>query len=206
MELGVSAIHFLLGTWETHLTPPEAALLADKASRSSDLQMVRAAAELAQTALPHSHALNPNEIQRALAQCKEQSAIMLEQALLAVENAAKGGGVCPEALFDVAHKWYDMYAEHVGEVQISNGEHDHAVFSNNQADHHPNLLPVPIPLHLSQYPYVANRHHNPYFVGAPGHGRMHHALAPGLMNPFFHHLNAGMMMTGKILKCRPYCR
>ncbi|KOB75824.1 Zinc finger SWIM domain-containing protein [Operophtera brumata] len=54
------------------------------------MHTVRAAAELALSVLPHSHALNYNEIQRAVLQCKEQSDAMLERACLTVEAAAKG--------------------------------------------------------------------------------------------------------------------
>ncbi|KAF8796402.1 Zinc finger SWIM domain-containing protein 8 [Argiope bruennichi] len=111
MEIGSTAINFLIETWEGHLTPPEVASLADRASRGRDPRMVRAAAELALSCLPHAHALNPNEIQRALIQCKEQSSEMLERACLAVESAAKGGGVYPEVLFDVARRWYELYEE-----------------------------------------------------------------------------------------------
>ena len=111
MEIGSAAINILIDTWEGHLTPPEVASLADRASRGRDPNMVRAAAELALSCLPHAHALNPNEIQRALIQCKEQSREMLERACLAVESAAKGGGVYPEVLFDVAKRWYELYEE-----------------------------------------------------------------------------------------------
>jgi hypothetical protein len=90
MELGSSALSFLIGTWEGHLTPPEAASMADKASKSRDAAMIRTGAELALSVLPHAHALNPNEIQRAIQQCKEQSNDMLEKACLAVEKAASG--------------------------------------------------------------------------------------------------------------------
>lgn len=41
MELGASALAFLMGTWEGHLTPPEAANMADKASKSRDSAMIR---------------------------------------------------------------------------------------------------------------------------------------------------------------------
>lgn len=68
MEIGAQAIMFLQDTWEGHLTPPEAATMADRASRGSDRNMVAAAAELALSCLPHAHALNPNEIQRAILQ------------------------------------------------------------------------------------------------------------------------------------------
>ena len=111
MEIGSAAINSLIDTWEGHLTPPEVASLADRASRGRDPNMVRAAAELALSCLPHAQALNPTEIQRALIQCKEQSRDMLERASLAVESAAKGGGVYPEVLFDVAKRWYELYEE-----------------------------------------------------------------------------------------------
>lgn len=122
MEIGAAAISFLIDTWEGHLTPPEAASIADRASRGCDPNMVRAAAELALSCLPHAHALNPNEIQRAILQCKEQSDIMLEHACLTVESAAKGGGVYPEVLFQVAKYWYEMYVRHTpgGEQLIEN--------------------------------------------------------------------------------------
>ena len=111
MEIGSAAINILIDTWEGHLTPQEVASLADRASRGRDPNMVRAASELALSCLPHAQALNPNEIQRALIQCKEQSQEMLERACLAVESAAKGGGVYPEVLFDVAKRWYELYEE-----------------------------------------------------------------------------------------------
>jgi len=34
---------------------------------------------------------------------------MLEKACVTVESAAKGGGVCPEVLFDVARQWFSLY-------------------------------------------------------------------------------------------------
>lgn len=147
MEIGASAISFLIDTWEGHLTPPEAASIADRASRGCDLNMVRAAAELALSCLPHSHALNPNEIQRAILQCKEQSDDMLEHACLTVESAAKGGGVYPEVLFQVesllnimqkesqkqfrvffqvAKYWYELYVRHTpGGDQLLDSEMPH---------------------------------------------------------------------------------
>uniref|UniRef100_A0A8C5R0B2 Zinc finger SWIM-type containing 8 n=1 Tax=Leptobrachium leishanense TaxID=445787 RepID=A0A8C5R0B2_9ANUR len=114
MEIGSAALNILVECWDGHLTPPEVASLADRASRARDSNMVRAAAELALSCLPHAHALNPNEIQRALVQCKEQDNVMLEKACMAVEDAAKGGGVYPEVLFEVAHQWYWLYEQMVG--------------------------------------------------------------------------------------------
>ncbi|XP_038638726.1 zinc finger SWIM domain-containing protein 8 isoform X2 [Scyliorhinus canicula] len=114
MEIGSAALNILVECWDGHLTPPEVASLADRASRARDPNMVRAAAELALSCLPHAHALNPNEIQRALVQCKEQDNTMLEKACMAVEEAAKGGGVYPEVLFEVAHQWYWLYEQTAG--------------------------------------------------------------------------------------------
>ncbi|KAE8591168.1 hypothetical protein XENTR_v10018329 [Xenopus tropicalis] len=118
MEIGSAALNILVECWDGHLTPPEVASLADRASRARDSNMVRAAAELALSCLPHAHALNPNEIQRALVQCKEQDNMMLEKACMAVEDAAKGGGVYPEVLFEVAHQWYWLYEQMVGGTPV----------------------------------------------------------------------------------------
>ncbi|XP_019639410.1 PREDICTED: zinc finger SWIM domain-containing protein 8-like [Branchiostoma belcheri] len=109
MEIGSAAISLLVEQWEGHLTPPEVASLADRASRARDHNMVQAAAQLALSVLPHAHALNPNEIQRALVQCKEMNFEMLEKGCLAVERAAKGGGVPAEVLFEVARQWFWLY-------------------------------------------------------------------------------------------------
>ncbi|XP_043461539.1 zinc finger SWIM domain-containing protein 8 homolog isoform X1 [Leptopilina heterotoma] len=119
MEIGTPAICFLIDSWEGHLTPPEAVSIADKTSRGSDHNIVKAAAELALSCLSHCHALNPNEIQRAILQCKEQGEEMLEKACITVENTAKKGGVYPEVLFQVAKYWYELYLRHTpgGEQQ-----------------------------------------------------------------------------------------
>uniref|UniRef100_W8B7C5 Zinc finger SWIM domain-containing protein 8 n=1 Tax=Ceratitis capitata TaxID=7213 RepID=W8B7C5_CERCA len=122
MEIGAPAISFLIDTWEGHLTPPEAAGMADRASRGWDNNMVYPAAELALSVLPHAAALNPNEIQRAILQCKEQSDHMLERACITVENAAKGGGVYPEVLFQVARYWYELYGHNTPNNE--NEQHD----------------------------------------------------------------------------------
>ncbi|XP_055336865.1 zinc finger SWIM domain-containing protein 8-like [Paramacrobiotus metropolitanus] len=217
MELGFEAVNFLIDTWESHLTPSEVAVLADKASRSSDLQMVREAAELAQSVLSHSSALNPAEIQRALAQCKEQDGPMLEQALLAVEASARGGGVCPEALFDVARKWYDLFAEATGELPLlanaAEDGHNPAVFSNNHLDHpalhpHQNLMPLAYQPHLQHHPqysyhhhYAPNpaavlavlRHHHPY---VQHHGLLQQQPQRHPMNPYYQQMQLGMLIPG----------
>merc|ERR1719450_743338 len=123
MEIGATAISFLMGTWEGHLTPPEAANIADRASRGRDNLIVSAAADLALSCLNNAHALNPNEIARAILQCKEQSDQMLEKACLAVENAATGGGVYPEVMFEVARHWYDLYKRHAPPGTVPRDDH-----------------------------------------------------------------------------------
>ena len=54
MEIGSAAINILIDTWEGHLTPQEVASLADRASRCREDTMVRAAADLALSCLPHA--------------------------------------------------------------------------------------------------------------------------------------------------------
>ncbi len=109
MDIGATAIRFLINTWTDHLTPSEVASIADGASRGRDPAMVGAAAELALSCLNQAHALNPNDIARAIMQCKEHSDMMLEKACLAVEEAARGGGVYPEVMFSVAKHWYELW-------------------------------------------------------------------------------------------------
>lgn len=41
---------------------------------------------------------------------------------MAVEEAAKGGGVYPEVLFEVAHQWYWLYEQTVGGVSLAQRE------------------------------------------------------------------------------------
>ncbi|VDI34720.1 Hypothetical predicted protein [Mytilus galloprovincialis] len=135
MEIGTAAINILIETWEGHLTPPEAASLADKAARGRDPNMVRAAAELALSCLPQAQALNPSEVQRALFQCKEQSRDMLEKACLAVEGAAKGGGVYPEVLFDVARQWFELSEEAAQSNNNSDGQKRNSANVENKEVH-----------------------------------------------------------------------
>ncbi|KAJ8948389.1 hypothetical protein NQ314_008429 [Rhamnusium bicolor] len=204
MEIGAAAISFLIDTWEGHLTPPEAASIADRASRGCDLNMVRAAAELALSCLPHSHALNPNEIQRAILQCKEQSDDMLEHACLTVENAAKGGGVYPEVLFQVAKYWYELYIRHTpgGEQLIDNEmPHDPLMDAHGALvalieppgppEGPPPATPVvvttappythaapPVGMYVSHYNFVPHPHHPQMGYGGPLHP-LHQAPPPG---------------------------
>ncbi|KAL3877929.1 hypothetical protein ACJMK2_035570 [Sinanodonta woodiana] len=140
MEIGSAAVNILIDTWEGHLTPPEVASLADRASRGRDPNMVRAAAELALSCLPHAQALNPSEVQRALFQCKEQSREMSEKACLAVESAAKGGGVYPEVLFHVARRWYEL-AEEVAQSP-NNQDNEHS--SRNSGRENRNSSPATV--------------------------------------------------------------
>ncbi|XP_070506078.1 zinc finger SWIM domain-containing protein 8 homolog [Chironomus tepperi] len=162
MEIGAPAISFLIDTWEGHLTPPEAAAMADRASsRGWDGNMVYPAAELALSVLPHAAALNPNEIQRAILQCKEQSDQMLERACITVEKAAKGGGVYPEVLFQVAKYWYELYLRNTpgGELEPEE-QHDYfnvnlmsLVESSNELQQQQPAAPPPGPQANPQQPY-----------------------------------------------------
>ena len=77
MELGAPAIWFLISVWEGHLTPPEAASIADRASRGHDTSIELAAAELALSCVSQAHALNPNEITRAIQQVNFSLSLIL---------------------------------------------------------------------------------------------------------------------------------
>jgi hypothetical protein len=99
---------------------------------------VVAASELALSVLPHAGALNPNEIQRAIQQCKEQSNTMLEKACLAVEKAATGGGVYPEVMFEVARHWYHLFEKHAPTGPSDGAEEEHQA----QHDHVSNYILV----------------------------------------------------------------
>ncbi|ESO89038.1 hypothetical protein LOTGIDRAFT_209983 [Lottia gigantea] len=169
MDIGSVAIRILIDTWEGHLTPPEVASLADRASRGRDPNMVRAAAELALSCLPHAHALNPTEVSRALFQCKEQSTDMLERACLAVETAAKGGGVFPEVLFDVGKHWYKLSEDVAANTEPS----DNADNSSHNVTS-PQLLPQANGQMATQavvLPYAISQ-------AGPHHGQLPHSYVP----------------------------
>lgn len=162
MEIGTAAINILIETWEGHLTPPEAASLADKAARGRDANMVRAAAELALSCLPQAQALNPSEVQRALFQCKEQSRDMLEKACLAVESAAKGGGVYPEVLFDVARQWFELSEEAAQSNNNSDGQKRNSTSVDNKEVHAVSSGPIErgSPSTLPVIPFSSPSPHN----------------------------------------------
>lgn len=48
---------------------------------------------------------------------------MLERACFAVEQAADGGGVFPEVLFDVARHWYEMSEEASPTISHEGSDH-----------------------------------------------------------------------------------
>ncbi|XP_013138689.1 PREDICTED: zinc finger SWIM domain-containing protein 8-like [Papilio polytes] len=163
MDIGAPAILFLIDAWEGHLTPPEAAGIADKASSGRDVHIVRAAAELALSVLPHAHALNYNEIQRAVLQCKEQSDAMLERACLTVEAAAKGGGVYPEVLYTVARYWHELYLRQGTEEEAAEEPQYRA----------PPPLPMPVsyalPYPFTYHPYPPHIYQLQYGGAPPPH-------------------------------------
>ena len=111
MEIGSMAIQLLLKHWDGNLTPSEVASIADRASRSNDPNMVKSAAELALSCLHMAHTLNPGEILRALTQCREEDVQLLDSGCQAVECAARGGGVYPEVLFEVARHWFYLHEQ-----------------------------------------------------------------------------------------------
>lgn len=75
MDIGATALCILIHTWKHHLTPPEVANIADKATNTRESCTQSAAAELCLAALAECQTLNPSEIQRALRQCKEKSQV-----------------------------------------------------------------------------------------------------------------------------------
>uniref|UniRef100_A0A8B9JTH7 Zinc finger, SWIM-type containing 8 n=1 Tax=Astyanax mexicanus TaxID=7994 RepID=A0A8B9JTH7_ASTMX len=166
MEIGSAALNILVECWDGHLTPPEVASLADRASRARDPNMVRAAAELALSCLPHAHALNPNEIQRALVQCKEQDNVMLEKACMAVEEAAKGGGVYPEVLPSVCFS-------SVG------GVHSGSTIQAIQAASIPGLSTQPASLVSTPFPVEDEQHSQP--ISQQGLHYLHSAYRVGML-------------------------
>ena len=116
-ELGVTALKFIIGTWEGHLTPSEVTSVADKASKSRVPAKVRVGADLALSVLRFAGDLKPNEIQRAIQQCKEdtrprrpEEPSMLEKACINVENASREGrDIHHDVMFEVARHWYSLY-------------------------------------------------------------------------------------------------
>ena len=105
LDIGCAAIEKLNNTWEDVLTPSEVINIASRATRSCDHAIRHAAAELAVSCLPHSHTLNPGEIQQAINMCKEQDIGLLERACTSVETSSSNGGILPEILFYVARQW-----------------------------------------------------------------------------------------------------
>ena len=190
MEIGSQAIVLLLGNWERNLTPPEVASIADRASRSNDPAMVRAAAELALSALHMAHALNPGEIVRALSQCRDEDGALLERACLAVENAAHGGGVYPEVLFEVAKHWFYLHEQSQSGSAAASRKSD--VRSRGAAAHvadTPSLPPQslalygsrPMPLYTTAEQFVQQQmHHQVHHIITQGHysGGAAHRTAP----------------------------
>ena len=157
MDIGATAIRFLINTWDGHLTPSEVASIADGSSRGRDPAMVGAAAELALSCLSQAHALNPNDIARAIMQCKEHSDMMLEKGCLAVEEAARGGGVYPEVMFSVAKHWYELWKKRApGGGEDNRREDNRAVNRVPPVTQHGNMSLPPPPTPVSM---AAAAHH-----------------------------------------------
>ena len=112
-EIGFPAICILIECWQSHFTPSECAKLADRVSRGRDSMAVKAAAELALSTLRFANVMDLNEIQRALIQCKEQSAEMLQRGCILVEHAVRDASSSNllEILFTVAKRWDELFLE-----------------------------------------------------------------------------------------------
>lgn len=123
VDIGFPAICIFIECWQGLLTPSECVSLADRASRGRDNMAVKAAAELALSALRYAHMMNFNEIQRALVQCKEQGgAEMLQRACFLVEQAFKEdlvlhSGQLLDIFFSVAKRWDELFTESMREKE-----------------------------------------------------------------------------------------
>lgn len=184
MEIGHQAITLLLERWEGNLTPSEVTSIADRASKSNDRAMVRAAAELGLSCLHMATTLNPAEIQRALSQCRDEDSQLLDQACQAVESAARGGGVYPEVLFDVAKHWFYLHEKNQTNSSASRpaksesrsrGSLSRSSQSTSSSSHSPPLSPfmpqlpqftiplgyssIPPPLYTTPEQYVQQQMH-----------------------------------------------
>ena len=156
LELGNVALGILLEKWEQHLTPAEVASIADRASKSNDQATVQTAAQLALACLSMAHTLNPGYIRSSFGQCKERGPELLEQACIAVESAADGGGVYPEVLFEVAKHWEYLYEQsqenngQSGDQDEMRGNHEergasHDTRDSHEVSHEPRHGPSPQP-------------------------------------------------------------
>lgn len=121
-EIGLPAIKFLSENWEGYLTPVEAASIADKAGCSNDLETKRIAAEMAKSCLKYANFLDYNAVSRILAQCKEQTIEMIEEACSEIEQIAENDNVCADVLFATARAWHGLYLKFIAnERHCTNG-------------------------------------------------------------------------------------
>lgn len=108
LEIGLPAIKFLGEHWEGYMTPVEVASIADKFGCSNDLETKKVAAEMAKSCLKYANNLEFNSVKRILAQCKEQSIEMIEEACGEIERVAERDSVCADVLFTTARAWYNL--------------------------------------------------------------------------------------------------
>ncbi|XGW26677.1 hypothetical protein V3C99_007353 [Haemonchus contortus] len=159
-ELGLMAIEVVRETWPTHLTPSEAAGLADKAGQSRDPAVVEEAARLALSVLPYAYTLSAAETQRALLQCREQGAALLESACRAIEEAANQEIVFADVLFRVARYWHDLHYEldhptvHQQQHQNQPGSQAVQFNSNNQHQQYFNIPSTHAQQHQYYYQHI----------------------------------------------------
>lgn len=108
LDIGLPAIKFISDNWVGHLTPVEAAIMADKAGCSNDPETKRVAAVMAKSCLKYANLLDVNAVRRILAQCKEHSIEMIEEACKEIEHVSESGGVCADVLFATARAWCNL--------------------------------------------------------------------------------------------------
>lgn len=145
LEIGLPGIKFLSENWEGYLTPFEVASIADKAGCSNDAEMKKVAAEMAKSCLKFANHLDFNAVRRILAQCKEQSVEMIEEACGEIGIVAESDSVCADVLFATAHAWYNLYEDltNCPQFDAAKSGHWHQSDWGAQSDSVSNVWPVP---------------------------------------------------------------
>lgn len=129
LEIGLTAIKFLCENWEGYLTPVEVAAIADKAGTLNDLETKRVAAEMAKSCLKYANYLDFNAVRHILAQCKDQSIEMIEEACNEIEQVAETDSVCADVLFATARAWYSLYEKLILDENHNDNNYCHLVES-----------------------------------------------------------------------------
>ena len=127
---------------------------------------------------------------------------MLEKACLAVEGAAKGGGVYPEVLFMVAKKWCVLAEEELGEegaavaaANVANQRHRSSALVEPRAG----VVANPPQQQQQQIQQQQLPYQLPVSTSAPPPIRGHHHMMPpsSVMQPLPGNLNAPPPLSGR---------